>query len=192
MRLTNPMRGTIAKAILDHKYAALLTAADKKQALAGDAVYDALYAEHKQWMCAAPPGAMQEADQFNVVVCGKNGHKRYENVRLSTARPLLFADTCRWYPMAKAPPEVLSAYDAYAHAAEAFAAVEAERDATAQDINGVLYSVTTVKRLLEVWPEIATFVPDKPTSGGAMAVVPAALNKTLDLPPSTTENNSGT
>ncbi len=59
----------------------------------------------------------------------------------------------------------------------------ADRERTKNEIEGVVYSVNTYKRLYEVWPELKTVLPAaEPVGNQQLAPHLPALNATLGLP----------
>lgn len=73
-----------------------------------------------------------------------------------------------------------------AYAEEALAIEEEGKELKAK-LEALVNSVTTTKKLYEVWPELATIVPNtweqRDTHGTALVVSVADLNKTIPLPP---------
>ena len=67
--------------------------------------------------------------------------------------------------------------------------LESDKAAARSEIEAVLYSITTVKKLLAVWPELASVpgldLEPEATAGQQMVVSLAELNKTLGLPAET-------
>lgn len=61
------------------------------------------------------------------------------------------------------------------------AALEEDRSALRREVRSVLNSVTTVKRLLDVWPEAEKYLPDRPETPNLPAVVVADLNKKIEI-----------
>jgi hypothetical protein len=172
MKLTKQIREEILEALLDHAFGAqekeLL---QQEHVLAGE-VYNELYTQ-------------EERDFMEKV-----GSKRF----YTTSHLSYHSDNSGWgrlklnepkFEMPKGTPyngKLLGKIEAYR---DAYTTLGKVRSAARDEAQGILNSVTTAKRLIEVWPEIASFVPtERVTSRNLPALQVVELNRILGVPPS--------
>lgn len=176
VRLTEALRNTIRKRILDHRFKA---EKDKQIAVRqafGDAVYNDLYSESdRRKMQRLPSGWLEETDEVRVRFGGTFTHVHFSKRRRIPADCSL--SCAKVYP---ATHEFAKRYEQLRNAEKALQASEKE---AWQQIAAALNAVSTLKRLHEVWPETKEFTKDLGSSTRNLPAVPVkVLNKMLNLP----------
>lgn len=178
VRLTNDLREVLVARIIAHGFDARAVALlDEEHALARR-LYDHRYpAKHQKVMESLPKGFMPEDEHMRVYVGGE--HHQFE------------LGAC--LRQAATPPDrfALAADDKIGalclDVARRKDALESERRKATSEARHVLRNVSSLAKLLEVWPAVASFTKgiggDKPVTTLARPI--ATLNSTLGLPPVT-------
>lgn len=193
MRLTNSMRDDIVRRVLKFKFEAPEKALKAEGNKLFGKIYDLLLGEHKAAIEKMPAHWFPQLQSFVV--------------DLDDATHVIEAD----YPR-RLPGNLPRRFDAVKHRtrtdrawswstdeagdykgvfkllephARKLIELDAEREALRAKLKALVYSVTTVKKLYEVWPELAEIVPmpeDTTNTGTALTVSVADLNKAIPLP----------
>ncbi|MFH1806866.1 MAG: Nmad5 family putative nucleotide modification protein [Pseudomonadota bacterium] len=180
MRLTNKLRDQILKDLINHKFAAEDAQLFAVENQIGDDIYADFYGPAIiKKMDDMPDGALPRADMARVNIAGFN-----LNISMSKLRPIFHTDkrghevfnAGRTYPR---DHEIAKRWTALENRRSVLSADK--RDAKAQ-AGAVLYSAGTVKRLLEIWPEVKPFIPAEPPQAQLPVIITADLNKALGLP----------
>lgn len=175
-RLTNEMRNRIAKAVLEHRFGAEEAALDAARPALGDAIYEALYPTGS--VARLHLRASLEGEHYRTMrkTCHFPG-KRWVEIELSEVMPFFDKDDgCLGFD-ANSP--ATAAFERF-HAAER-KLQEAKEEASAK-VHGILSEATTVKKLMEVWPEVEPFIPPAATPIHLPAVPRDEVNALLGLP----------
>lgn len=151
VRLSNYIKETVISSLLSHAFDEREKALDKEWFALGDAVYQDLYPEDVQKKMKALPSGFLPVDDDVRVSFGGDFTRVYfgENRMLSRAHQ---ANAARVYDD-KHPLSVRHA--AFRKAKDALSLEKSGAKSSAQ---AILDSVTTVKKLIEVWPEVEPFV----------------------------------
>ena len=191
-RLTISIREEISKAALAHRFADDVKALIDAKAEFAAAVYADLYSKaDRQRMDELPDGWLENAENIGVQFGGKytriyfNG---YTYGQIAQATDYRREDTKR--VMSKHKGGCAKVYEASHPLSTKHAEIEAkERDLreayelAKRQTGAALSSVTTIKRLIETWPEIAPFAERYETEKPSLPALPTQqLNKILDLP----------
>jgi len=156
-RLTNTIRETILKnakaRAFDKKEAAL----EKVKSDFAEKLYSAIFGEYEQAMRSLPRGFFVSNERRDISVRTPNGWVHINKVRLNGEKPFPYItssfDNLRDdHPLFNAAMDVLAKIDQ----------LKAEQIEFERDCRAIIWSVYTVDRLLEVWPEIADLVPNDP------------------------------
>ena len=177
-RLTQSMRDTIERRLLDHRFAAEEKAIKEERAALGEAVYRDLYPKKVlDQMEALPNGWLPESQSISVRF--GDGIGNYQGFRFEQSRRLQE----RHEGTAKVYDEKAPLAKRYAALKDREAALKSDTQEASKKARAVLNSVTTLKRLVEVWPEVAPFVKGLGDDGskGVPAVPIKELNETLNL-----------
>lgn len=195
-RLTNDIREMIVVDVLIHRFRADADAFRADQAALANRVYEDIFdAKTREKMAAVPDGWLPKTTNVGVQFGGAN---RYEqmyfdghisgNIR-KVATKSDAPETFRLIPYNR--HRVCAAvYEASHPLSIAHAKLE-QRKATLDDqietakrsIEAALAAVTTVKRLIETWPEVAPFASKFDGEKPQLPALPTQhLNSILDLP----------
>ena len=179
VRLNDVIRAQILEAVLQHAFGEREKKLAAERLAMGDYAYKDVYdAKLRRQMAAMPAGFLPENDDLGI---------QFEGIgftRLPLAEPRRIADSHRC--------GAAKVYDSdhqltlrYRDRSEARDAVGAERREARIRAKTVLGSVTTVKKLIEVWPEVRQFAEpwlvESPSR--ALALPIQDLNRALGLPP---------
>lgn len=178
VRLTNYIRETVLARLLKHAFEAREKALEKDKHAFARQVYDAIYpAAIQKAMKALPKGYLPTDGDLKVSFDGEYTHVYFGESRLIAK--------CHEYNAAKVfdPKDPLTAR--YHELEKVEEALKAEKSKAKSSAEAALDSCTTVKKLIEVWPEVEPFVKDFATTSQsrALALPIKELNKSLGLPP---------
>lgn len=191
-RLTKQIREAITKAALTHRFRDEVNALIDAKADFGRAVYDDLYKKaDRQKMAELPAGWLPENDgvgiqfgtsfsrvYFSGCVYGSimraTDYKRSDNLRLLSKHASGCAKVYDAVHKLSATHEGLRSREGD---------LKAAYDGAERQMTAALNAVTTVKRLIETWPEIAPFAAKYETEAPYLPALPTSqLNRILDLP----------
>lgn len=162
-------------------------------------IYDAVYPPNskvRKMLDGAPDGAFPASASLYVRVLDPEDDNNYEDKCVEigsagnpkTCRPVLYRHKAYGYaavidstnPAFKKINQISSMQ---AELNGKLNALSEKKGALYQRVSNVINSVTTVKRLLEVWPEVKDFLPEENSgpAGGLPAEIIADLNKEIGL-----------
>lgn len=204
-RLTQPIREAIMKKLLHRAFLDRAQAVVDRQADFARRVYEDALKPHLTSIAAVPAGWLPTDDDIKVSfgtdytqldfgsglsysvhatlrACGAKALTGPGGNRVELPFPSKFRGQC------------LKVYDHKHPLAEEFRDLQVEQEALVAEVEkaqrtmkATLESVTTVKKLIEVWPEVEEFAKHYLESGERKAILPAIpraeLNKALGLPP---------
>lgn len=191
VRLTEFIRKQILEAVLKHAFDVPEKELKEGQHALGDAVYKDVYpAKVREQMAALPEGFLPTEGHIRVQFDG-SGSRGFTAVYFGEERRI--AKDHDRYSAAKVYPakHAFSAhFDKLKRAEENLKGLKDTAKASAKS---VLESVTTVKRLIEVWPEVEQFArpyaEEAPTRAIALPI--QELNRSLGLPPKAARRTGG-
>ncbi|HCM30559.1 MAG TPA: hypothetical protein DIC32_01955 [Acinetobacter radioresistens] len=175
-RLTKQLREKMLSTVLDHAFSEKQSQAKSELNVAAEALYMAHHGEHLATLELLPSSFIYRSKGFDVSIGGQRHMIYFDENRIMTyesnhSRVAFEAD----HPEAQA----------FLRATDKVDDVNKERRDMCREVNAVLESVHTFKKLWEVWPECKSLLEkfeDKP----AIAILPAVqvhrLNAALGLP----------
>ncbi|WP_291370604.1 MULTISPECIES: Nmad5 family putative nucleotide modification protein [unclassified Acinetobacter] len=175
-RLTNQIRQSMLGTVLDHAFSEKLAQAKADLIAAGDALYMDHHGEHLKTMQKLPASFLYKQGRMDTNIGGQR-----HIVFLSESKPMSYeSNYSRIVFLADNPVAI-----AWLQANDKVKDTEKQRDAMSREINAVLESVHTFKKLWEVWPECKSLLEkfeQKPTIAILPAVQVNRLNAALGLP----------
>lgn len=178
IRLTNEMRNRICKAVLEHRFAAEEAALEKAKEEIAEFSYSILYTPARlERFKGSEPGEYVTLDFMNVSFAGQSsvrfclngGPRPFFHAHNSYTKTIRFA--------ADDPPA--QAWEKYQAKKSKF---REAKDTAEAKVNGILSEATTVKKLIEIWPEVEPFIPPGTTPVHLPAVPRVEVNALLGLP----------
>lgn len=193
-RLTNDLREKIANDILRHRFNEQVDALIADRAALAEAIYNDIYRKaEREKMDALPNGWLPEETNIGVQFVARyenfefNGHfygklgalrTKREDDRVSRRVQFRHRVGC-----AKVYEEGHKLAVHHAELDARWSAMKAEYEAASRQTMAALASVSTIKRLIEVWPEVAPFVAKYDEQPCNLPSVPTdKLNEMLGLP----------
>lgn len=178
VRLTNMIRDIVKSRLLEKTYKKREEQNKAAKTKLADQVYRDVYPlKIRRQMEAMPEGFMCHSESFNVNFAGERSYLYF-----SSRRPIARKHTNSYavsYP-ADHPLAVK-----WTEISREEKAINAEKRGTRTDIGVVLDQVTTLKKLIEIWPEVEPWVKDfvePPVDRTNLPALPITeLNKTLGL-----------
>jgi len=175
-RLTNQIRQSMLRTVLNHAFSEKQDSAQAELVAAGDALYMAHHGEHLKTMQKLPTGFLTTGIRMDSNIGGQR-HQVY----LSEEK--LLSHECRnnYIVFDANDPAAI----AYLQANGKVEDLDKQRDSMYREVNAVLESVHTFKKLWEVWPECKSLLEkfeQKPTIAILPAVQVNRLNAALGLP----------
>ena len=192
-RLTNDIRAAICEALLKHRFTDAVTAHAKDMAAFALEVYEDKYKKAaRAAMNSLPDGWLYESSDINVTLGASyqrlnfNGSEYGDLAKFNAS----YGDTVTFRVLAKDKGVCANVYDAGSNMASRYEKLRAKsQDLKTQitearrQVGAALSSVTTVKRLIETWPEIEPFARKFEGEKSHLPALPTdALNAILDLP----------
>jgi len=175
-RLTNDLRICITKAVLNHRFGAEEKALDAAMEALGDLIYETLYPEAGAARKRLDTALDGEYAYCTGIDCNLAGD--YRTVPMSKQRPVQHKHCRGRAKFAAGEAPVIQFRDIQTRRSKLR---EAENEARAK-VNGVLSGATTVKKLLEIWPEVEPFVPPAAAPVNLPAIPRVEVNALLGLP----------
>lgn len=168
VRLTNFIRQYVLDGLIAKRFSAEDKALKKEKLEFGTKAYRATYPEWKR-MAGLPKGWMSDYGSFTVRLNGERHSLRTDKeIRLPVSER-----------ERQLSPDVVVEFRNLLKKEELF---ESQRDSAVQAARSVLWSVSTLKRLLEVWPEAEPFLPkDLAQTTTALALPISQLNAVFKL-----------
>jgi hypothetical protein len=175
LKLTQSLRDHIQGAILTNRFSSDEKALEKRQGDLARIIYEDVFDQKtRKKMASLPEGWLSTEDYVRVEIAGQ-------------VKSLRLPKPCR-FPFNKRS-NVLRVYDARHPIASEYQQYRNDRDdlqksrtGLAAKLSAVLGSATTVKKLVELWPEAEPFVPKEPVKASLPAINFSDLNKSLRLP----------
>lgn len=178
-RLTKTLRESMLKAVLDHAFNEKQAAANSVLVQCGEAIYQDIYGPYQDAMNSLPKNWLHTTSQITVAIAGQ----RHE-VKISEQRPV--GDNQRyWNEYAKLYVGDEQIVLNYQKAADVIEALKSHRNAMKREVDAILNSVHTFKKLWEIWPEskcILEKFETKPTVALLPAIQIEKVNSALGLP----------
>jgi len=171
-KLTNWMREAIVKAVVQHRFAEPAMAIVARRAALAAKVYDDLYsAADQKKMAALPAGWLPEDDDLYAQF-GVGGYERlafsgaaYGSAGKVLAEPL--TTSVRRFASIHTRGRCVKSYDGSHPLAVEYEGIngdqkelESQIDAATRQATAAVGSASTIKRLIDLWPEIAPFASE--------------------------------
>lgn len=191
-RLTNDIRNSIVMDLLRHRFKDRIEALYADRAALAQAIYEeAFSAEHRKKMAALPEGWLAEVSSINARLGAEYCSYDFSGSLYGDINTIVSntKKEVRRFPYSRRNDCVVS-FDATHKLAAESDRVNSERKSLSDDIEkakraaeAAVNAVSTVKRLVEVWPEVAPFAAEYNTEKPQLpAVQTAQLNTMLGLP----------
>jgi hypothetical protein len=193
MKLTNDIRGAILRALLAHRFQAEYDAIARETAAFARRVYDYRFGADLKVMAGLPEGWLLEVDAIPCAFDGRSARLNFSGehgayAAIKRPDPVLLPVTCA---STRAHRFVSLAHDH--ELTRDFNAVSAKWMAFKQSFSAAqrqadtaLSAASTIKRLVDVWPEVEPFARKYVTTKPQLPAIPTdALNATFRLPPET-------
>jgi len=175
-RLINQLRQKMLSTVLDHAFSEKQADAKKKLVAASDALYMDHHGEYLKIMQKLPTKFLYTHSRMDTNIGGQR-----HVVSLSETKPMSYESNCSRIVFEADNPVAI----AWLQANDNVDAVNKQRESMSREVNAVLESVHTFKKLWEVWPECKTLL-EKFEQKPAIAILPAVqvdrLNSVLGLP----------
>ena len=179
-RLTKQLREKMLETVLDHAFTSKQQAAKREKIAAGEKIYQDIYGAHLIAMDSLPKGFMNQGRFIYIAIAGQK-----HCVELSEVKKIGYYHDHRHSETAKLYVGDETVAQEFLAAVDVSADLEKQRKAMHREVNAVLESVHTFKKLWEVWPECKSLL-EKFEQKPAIATLPAVqahrLNAALGLP----------
>lgn len=171
-RLTNDLRSDILNAATKNLFAAEFTALKEREKKIGDKVFFKHYAKPEQYaaMERLPAEFFSSGEEIR---CWLNGESAV--ISMSESRRFPAFGVNRRLDITDSA--LRAEWDKLEKERKALSDKKKE---LSDQINGVIASATTVKKLLEVWPESKPFIPDYAFATGGTKNLPAVMVANLN------------
>jgi hypothetical protein len=179
VRLTVEMRNMILGRLLQHTFGERQEAIRKDELAFGRDVYDDVYDPlMRRRMRSLPDGFLHKSTGLYVTFGGQHDKVDFGELRNVAARH----ESCG-VAISYPADDPLTAR--HADLNNRRRRLKEERDGARSQAKAVLYNVSTLKKRLEVWPEVSSFVKDLQGSAAPteLALPIKSLNEILGLPP---------
>lgn len=179
-RLTEYSRARILERVLTHRFQAQRDAVEKRKLELGLKFYNDLYPKDIQKKMAALPSDFFDTNAHAHVVFGEESGT-HKHVEFDKERQTSYYGRRRVQKVYPLQHPLVVEYEQYEAADQQ---LNADTNALHREVYAVLRSVTTDKKLLQVWPEVAPFLraADEPEPASLPAVQIVDLNLRLGLP----------
>ncbi|QIC69778.1 Nmad5 family putative nucleotide modification protein [Acinetobacter indicus] len=178
-RLTKQLREKMLAEVLDHAFAEKQKQATSELILAGEKIYLDVYGDHLEAMSSLPKGWLQKSSNLSVAIAGQR-----HSVDHGKSKLIGYDHYGKWQSAKLYVGDEQVAID-YLKANEKVQDLKDQRSNMCREVNAVLESVHTFKKLWEVWPECKSLL-EKFEQKPAIAILPAVqvhrLNAALGLP----------
>lgn len=179
-RLTKQLREKMLETVLDHAFTSKQQAANRAKVAAGEKIYTDIYGTHLIAMESLPKGFLPRTSSIYIAISGQK-HK----VEFSESRLIGRGHSEHYNSGAKLYVGDEPVAQEFMKAVEAVSDIKSQREQMRREVNAVLESVQTFKKLWEVWPECKSLLEkfeQKPTIAILPAVQVNKLNAALGLP----------
>ena len=175
-RLTKQLREKMLETVLDHAFDVKQKQAKAELIAAGDALYMNHHGEHLKTMQKLPASFLYKQGRMDTNIGGQR-----HIVSLSESKPMSYESNYSRIAFLADNPVAI----AWLQANDKVNDTKNQRNVMSREINAVLESVHTFKKLWEVWPESKSLL-EKFEQKPAIAILPAVqvnrLNAALGLP----------
>ena len=176
-RLTKDLRERMARCVLNNAFEVKQKEADKNLRLIGDKIYADIYGAHLKSMQSLPKDWLMVSWYIRTAIAGQNHEVYFSESRIiglnhHSCRPKLYVGD---------EPICIE----YLKAIDVRDEVNKQRKAMEREVNAILHSVQTFKKLWEVWPASKSLLEkfvSKPTVGMLPAIQFDKVNAALGLP----------
>lgn len=175
-RLNKQLRQEMLKTILDHAFLDKQKKAEADLLVAGEALYMAHHEKHLPLLTRLPDSFVYKSDGFEVNIGGQR-----HNLKLGKKRIVTYESSCSRVAFEANHPIA----EGYLRANNHIKDINEQRCAMHREVNSLLESVHTFKKLWEVWPACKTLLEkfeNRPTIATLPAVQVTHLNSVLGLP----------
>lgn len=175
-RLTNQIRKSMISTVLDHAFIEKQKQAQSELNAAGEALYMAHHGEYLATLELLPSSFVYRSSRFDTNIAGQRHNIYFEEKRIMTHE-----SSSSHVAFESDHPEA----QAFLRADDKVEDISKQRNAMDREVNSVLESVNTFKKLWEVWPECKSLLEkfeQKPTIAILPAVQVNRLNAALGLP----------
>ena len=176
-RLTNGLRERMAQSVLNNAFEVKQKEAERNLHLVGDKFHADIYGAHLKAMQSLPKGWLPMNWGIRIAIAGQNHDVRFSEQRITGKdhhyyRPKLYAGD---------EPICIE----FIKATNACDKLKNERQAMEQEVEAILNSVQTFKKLWEVWPASKSILEKfeaKPMTAMLPAIQFDKVNAALGLP----------
>lgn len=174
MKLTRELREKILKKLLDHRFKNEQDALNKETQAMSAKIYASKYTpELLGLMAQLPKNSFKKLGSFKVRV-----GDRWEYFRLDTSVEILYSDSQACFDLVPDSAVGKELYNLVGRKNK----LHARRSEAYNQVWEVLNSVTTINRLIKVWPETEPFVKEYLFDSPTLPAVPVQqLNELLEL-----------
>lgn len=179
MRLSEQVRSTILDRALKHGFDKDRALLKKREKTLGEMAYNDIYSKKvRDLMQALPAGYLPETSNVLCRFGSTEGRVYFEKEKRVPAKH------DRYSAVAKIFPGDHKLTQQYLELSQQQKDLNTRYKETREQIKAILYSVTTLKKLQEIWPECEPFIKDMLiTQKPALPAVPVKeVNKSLGLP----------
>jgi len=188
VRLTNNRREVILSNLLKDKFIVPIDEFKEKQSSIAEDVYTEFFGRAAiKRMYSLPRGWMEERPTFSAKL---GGYSHHFTVGEDWKRSVEYKEKCyqnRWCVRMPTDASIMLPADhklsiEYQKAEDAKAKINESRAHAYAQASSVLLSVSTLKRLMEVWPEVGPYVPADMYEEQVLPTLPIqSLNETFGL-----------
>ncbi len=178
-RLTKQLREKMLSTVLDHAFLDKQKKAKADLITIGEKIYSDVYGPHIDAMKSLPKGWLQKSSTVSIAIAGQS-----HSVELGESKLIGYDQYGKWNKAKLYVGDELIAVE-YLGLLEKSKDLTEERRQMQREVNAVLESVHTFKKLWEVWPECKSLLEKfeaKPTIAILPAVQVDRLNSALGLP----------
>lgn len=176
-RLTNDLRGRMAHCVLNNAFEAKEKEANQNLCLAGNKIYDDIYGAHLKAMKSLPKDWLKTSSYIKIAIAGQTHDVYFTESRLIGyehywQKPKLYVGD------EQICIDFLKALDITGD-------IKKQRKAMEREVNAILHSVQTFKKLWEVWPASKSLLQNfeaKPSKVMLPAIQFDKVNAALGLP----------
>lgn len=183
-KLTNQLRSDLADTLLKRRFDEAHSALAKREKALGIRIYEDVFdAKTRAAMKRLPAGWLPTINHAKV----KFEAGGYSAVHMGEDRPVPHVKYHTTLKVYGARDPISEAYQEWESDTKS---LRESRSRLEVEIRGALDSVTTIKRLLELWPELEPFVPKDGVKTLLPAINVSTLNAALKLPVSKAERKA--
>lgn len=176
-RLTKDLRERMARCVLNNAFGVKEKEADQNLRLAGDKIYDDIYGAHQKAMKSLPKEWLNTSHYIKIAIAGQTHDVYFSEYRLIGhehywKKPKLYVGD------EQVCIDFIKALDITGD-------MKKQRKAMECEVNAILFSVQTFKKLWEVWPASKSLLEkfvSKPTASMLPAIQFDKVNAALGLP----------